>query len=400
MQQQQQLRLCDHFDGETCSQLEQLGIGSFERLLEHPFSSLQKAIPGRTALDIENLLREASRLYLSARGVTPGHPVSRMAHGWLPIGCQGIDGILRGGLAVGTITEVAGAAGTGKTQLAIQWMIRAALAGGTVVYVTTEGSPHPAMQRLKAMAQAIAGTAAAASVSSRVYVEVCKSAEDQERVVRVKLNQLLARDGKVNLIVLDSIAGVMRADGEEAIARSESLFSQAAQLKRLAHRHKLAVLVTNQVTESMAAEENAAVVVPAMGLAWATCITTRIVLSKSGPGAIRETHDADPPEAKRRKLGEEELQQQQQQQPHQQSGPVTMGVRRTGNLLSGYVEPPVSTSSVLTASAVLAQGSHAPPSPQPQQQPAAPIQRTARIAFSSFLALQATQFIIDEAGAR
>ena len=60
--------------------------------------------------------------------------------------CQSIDKTLGGGIALGEVSEIAGAAGTGKTTLALQISVDALLPSsyggvqGEVIYVDTEGS--------------------------------------------------------------------------------------------------------------------------------------------------------------------------------------------------------------------------------------------------------------------
>lgn len=57
---------------------------------------------------------------------------------YLPTGLDSLDKLLRGGVRVGTITEVVGRSGVGKTQLALQLSIMAAKFNQGSVYVETE----------------------------------------------------------------------------------------------------------------------------------------------------------------------------------------------------------------------------------------------------------------------
>ena len=73
--------------------------------------------------------------------------------------CEPIDRILRGGLPVGVVTEVCGAPGAGKTQLAMQLSAIVQLPvsrgglGGNAVYLDSEGSFTP--ERLSEIAGAL-----------------------------------------------------------------------------------------------------------------------------------------------------------------------------------------------------------------------------------------------------
>lgn len=61
--------------------------------------------------------------------------------------CRDLDNILGGGVQTGTMTEVCGEPGTGKTQLAMQLAVDCQVprsfggAGGEAIYIDTEGSP-------------------------------------------------------------------------------------------------------------------------------------------------------------------------------------------------------------------------------------------------------------------
>ena len=65
--------------------------------------------------------------------------------------CPVLDAFLRGGVPTRSLTEIAGEAGSAKTQLCLQLLLAAQLPrhlgglGGAAVYVHTEGSrPHDA----------------------------------------------------------------------------------------------------------------------------------------------------------------------------------------------------------------------------------------------------------------
>jgi len=64
------------------------------------------------------------------------HPFDRLRY--LPTGLESLDAALRGGIRVGTITEICGRAGAGKTQLAMQLCIMAAKHCQGSIYIDTE----------------------------------------------------------------------------------------------------------------------------------------------------------------------------------------------------------------------------------------------------------------------
>jgi RecA/RadA recombinase len=68
---------------------------------------------------------------------------------YLPTGLPGFDQNMLGGIRIGTITEVVGRAGSGKTQLALQLVVTAARYGQGAVYIDTERKVS--LQRLQEM---------------------------------------------------------------------------------------------------------------------------------------------------------------------------------------------------------------------------------------------------------
>lgn len=90
---------------------------------------------------------------------TTGTTSCRRRH--LPTGMPHLDTILRGGFCVGTISELVGRAGVGKSQLALQLCIMAAKFNLASVYIDTE--QKLSLTRLKEMAEEKYGSAAAAS---------------------------------------------------------------------------------------------------------------------------------------------------------------------------------------------------------------------------------------------
>ena len=54
-------------------------------------------------------------------------------------GCEPVDELLGGGFERGTVTQVYGPPAAGKTNLALSGAVEAAAAGGTAVYIDTEG---------------------------------------------------------------------------------------------------------------------------------------------------------------------------------------------------------------------------------------------------------------------
>ena len=194
--------------------------------------------------------------------------------------CRALDTILQGGLALGELTELAGPPGAGKTALAMQLAVDAALPvafggvhGGTV-YVDTEGSFSA--ERCHALAAALlrhvrgawqkraAATAmpqwhaTPEDLLAGIHVVRVHDAATLAAVLAGTLPRLLQENSTteampIRLVVLDSLAFPYRAAPPDAdfVARTRQLTAQAAALAQLAARHACAVLAVNQMTTKM-----------------------------------------------------------------------------------------------------------------------------------------------------
>jgi RAD51-like protein 1 len=218
---------------------------------------------------------------------------------------RALDSALGGGVPTGSITELVGPAGAGKTQFCLTLAVAAAAPtalGGLnagVVFVDTE--------------QKFSG-ARVAEIAANVFPSAYGVlANDTEQTTRAKANALrsltekilvltpstlsetLQRlsgleealiDHAVRLLVVDSVAALARAEfgtGRGQIARRQELLGQIASvLKQQAERLHMAALVTNQVTTRMRADDGAdagaGAATAALGVKWAHCVNTRLVL--------------------------------------------------------------------------------------------------------------------------
>lgn len=209
--------------------------------------------------------------------------------------CQFLHGGLRPALG---ITEICGEAGAGKSTFALRLALQVQLPradgglAGAAVYIATE---HFSDKRLRQLATAFPPCRPRVSLD-RVYLQSARSLDDLAAILTQL--PLLMRARGVRLVVLDSIAALFRAADLDAAAppqhflfeRSNLLFSLARRLRALADEFGAVVLVTNQVTDVVAAvnaptdTDNSAAVRAALGPSWSACVTTRLALRKaSGP---------------------------------------------------------------------------------------------------------------------
>lgn len=232
--------------------------------------------------------------------------------------------------------SLAGEAGASKTQLCLQLLLTAQLSsqyGGldaSSIYIYTEGDPP--LPRLKELAgyfkqryppQAFIShphpnnTVPPPDLMDGIYIEkVSSKIELIQRLQRIE--PLLKNNGqgkkRVKLIVIDSVANMYRdlqdvtvtggaaAGGRgagELTERSEALFKLSGILRKYADEYQVAVVVVNQAVDCITNNNNNSVqqqhqhvtagkslfskgrqVAPALGLAWANCVNTRVFLSR------------------------------------------------------------------------------------------------------------------------
>ncbi len=156
----------------------------------------------------------------------------------LPSGCQGLDRLLGGGFESGIVTQLYGEAGTGKTNIVIQLAIQAVSRGLRVIFIDTEGfSPDRFKQ--------IAG-AGAKDIATKIIIFEPLSLEQQHTSIK-EASKIAGRD--LGLVVLDSATSLYRvlleSDDNRPVRRLLSL--QLGELQEISRRHRIPVVITNQV---------------------------------------------------------------------------------------------------------------------------------------------------------
>lgn len=167
----------------------------------------------------------------------------------LPIGCSALDELLGGGLERGTVTQLYGPPAAGKTNVALSAAVEAAVDGGRVCYIDTEGlSVDRFRQIVEGRIDHYDVQESVETVAGRLVISDAHDFEEQKRAVRDVED--LAPD--LELVVLDSATGFYRLERtlEAEADAGESLRTVARQvthLLSLARKHDLAVVITNQV---------------------------------------------------------------------------------------------------------------------------------------------------------
>lgn len=157
---------------------------------------------------------------------------------FLGSGALGIDKLLGGGLPKHQVCMLYGEAATGKTVLAMQFGLEAARNGFKVFYLDSDQSFSP--NRMERLADGEA-------VASQIVLFRPEDFKEQGAILD-SFEGLLAKTP--TLLVVDSITGLFRAvekSSREFFGRDRELNRQLANLKSLASRFELWILLTGQV---------------------------------------------------------------------------------------------------------------------------------------------------------
>lgn len=165
----------------------------------------------------------------------------------LPTGCATLDDLLGGGIEYGTITQVYGPPGAGKTNVALSTAVETVATGGTAVYIDTEGLSVERFDQLLS-----ARTDDVESASARIVISDAHDFEEQAEAVR----DAEEFGERADLIILDSATGFYRLerDDDDDGEALRSVTNQITHLLSLARKHDLGVIITNQVFTDLESE--------------------------------------------------------------------------------------------------------------------------------------------------
>ncbi|GAX09352.1 RAD51-like protein 1 [Fistulifera solaris] len=232
----------------------------------------------------------------------------------LSTGLLPLDTSLVGGIRVGTLTELVGSAGSGKTQLAMQMIVQAAAKLQGAIFIDTERKLSlPRLQEI-ALEKYTAGAAlllhddsttqtAEQQFTTDDYVDPKlvlqnlsvyspASMDELTNILSSMEEEILLRNEDaektphqtfpVRLVVLDSIAAPARRDFAPGSGpqRAAAVMYCSQKLKQIADHLHLAVLIINQVGGSWNSDDKQSDVATraALGTTWHHCVTTRIQL--------------------------------------------------------------------------------------------------------------------------
>ncbi|CAB3231406.1 unnamed protein product [Arctia plantaginis] len=194
-------------------------------------------------------------------------------HTHVSTGCNVIDGVLKGGFRRGTLTEIYGESGCGKTQLSLQVALNN-WRDGCLFICTEDLFPVKRFEELK---RALPTFDSDIDYGKNVFVEHITEASELLACIRLRLPKLLVKH-KLSIVIIDSIAAPFRCESTNYIKRAEELREIAIILTEIAQKHNLAILCINQVTASF---DESNTLLPSLGLAWSNMISTRIMIKKT-----------------------------------------------------------------------------------------------------------------------
>lgn len=165
----------------------------------------------------------------------------------LSMECESIDKLLGGGVEHGIITNVFGGAGSGKTNFCVQAIASCIQDGGRAVFIDTEGG-FSAERYLQMHDDEDA--------LEDIILYEPTTFEEQKQIFD-EIPQTVAEEA-VDIIVVDSLVSLYRLNlnGENAQEINNELSRQFSTLSKMARKHDIPVIVTNQVYSQFDTEEN------------------------------------------------------------------------------------------------------------------------------------------------
>ncbi len=155
----------------------------------------------------------------------------------LQSGSKCIDSLLGGGIETGTITQIYGGSGTGKTSICLMFSYNTAK-NWKVAYLDTEGLSGERVKQIFVDE----------SLLNNVFIYEIYDFKQQSVAIK-KLSKLCSNEN-VKLVVVDCFTSLYRSELEyesKQIKIKRELISQLTYLLGLARKHDMAVLITNQM---------------------------------------------------------------------------------------------------------------------------------------------------------
>ncbi|XP_051004326.1 DNA repair protein RAD51 homolog 2 isoform X2 [Acomys russatus] len=270
-------------------------------------------VTGLSYAGVHELLRTVSKACASQMQTAYEIKTRRtgaLSPAFLPTTLSALDEALYGGVACGSLTEITGPPGCGKTQFCIMMSVLATLPTnmggleGAVVYIDTEAAFTA--ERLVEVAESrfphhFNTEERLLLSSSRVHLFRELTCEGLLQRLE-SLEEEIISNG-VQLVIVDSVTSVVRREFDPQLQgnineRNKFLAKGASLLKYLAEEFSIPVILTNQITTHLSGAlpsqadlvspaddlspsegtSGSGCVVAALGNTWSHCVNTRLIL--------------------------------------------------------------------------------------------------------------------------
>ncbi|XP_069715074.1 DNA repair protein XRCC3-like [Phaenicophaeus curvirostris] len=285
--------------------LKKADIRSIREILNLSGADLQRLMKLSNA-DIQCLLKTVSHALrrdsmLTALQLYQDKDHLTSQHQKLSLGCSVLDNLLKGGIPLVGITELAGESSAGKTQISLQLCLcvqypykYGGLESGAVYVCTEDVFPSKRLQQLIEQQHRLRADVPAEIIQkirfgNSIFVEHAADLDTFHKCITKRISLLLAR-GMVRLVVIDSIAALFRCEFgvSDSITKAQYLQTFGAQLHSLSTRFRTPIMCINQVTDAVSELEAAQCgcgvvdkrVCPSLGITWANQLLMRLMVSR------------------------------------------------------------------------------------------------------------------------
>ncbi|XP_013377359.1 PREDICTED: DNA repair protein RAD51 homolog 2 isoform X2 [Chinchilla lanigera] len=270
-------------------------------------------VTGLSYRGVHELLCVVSRACAPQMTTAYGIKTQRSANlspAFLSTALAALDEALHGGVACGSLTEITGPPGCGKTQFCIMMSVLATLPTnmggleGAVVYIDTESafSAERLIEIAESRFPSYFNTEEKLLLTS-TKVHVYRELTCEEVLQRIESLEEEIISKRVKVVIIDSIASVVRKEFDTQLLgnmkeRNKFLAKGASLLKYLAEEFSIPVILTNQITthlsgalasqadlvspaDDLSLSEGASgpsCVVAALGNTWSHSVNTRLIL--------------------------------------------------------------------------------------------------------------------------
>lgn len=154
-----------------------------------------------------------------------------------------IDNLLEGGVEKGIITQIFGPPSSGKSNIALSLAVGVARKGKKAIYIDTEGGIS--LDRIKQIAQFDFS-----KIANNIFVLEPTNFTEQTSNLKTLDLWISKNSDDIELIILDSAVALYRVEDMPSSSLNKELGRQMGILSKIARKHNIAVVLTNQIYSS------------------------------------------------------------------------------------------------------------------------------------------------------